>query len=59
MKITLSHVTPLGAAGLAPDGRLWIVAGKSVGDEVDTDELQVLWERTVNGQRIVYAMPKL
>jgi hypothetical protein len=30
-----------------------------VGDEVDTDELQVLWERTVNGQRIVYAMPKL
>jgi len=59
MKITLSHRTPLGAAGLAPDGRLWIVAGKSVGDEVDTDELQVIWERVVNGQRVVYAMPKL
>jgi hypothetical protein len=59
MKLVLSHRTPLGAAGLAPDGRLWIVAGKSVGDEVDTDELQILWERTVNGQRVVYAMPKL
>jgi len=59
VKIVLSHVTPLGAAGLAPDGTLWIVAGKEVGDEVDTEELQVLWERTVNGQRVVYAMPKL
>jgi hypothetical protein len=59
VKIALSHRTPLGAAGLAPDGGLWIVAGKEVGEEVETDELQVLWERTVNGQRVVYAMPKL
>jgi hypothetical protein len=59
MKLVLSHRTPLGAAALAPDGRLWIVAGKSAGDEVDTEELQVLWERVVNGQRVVYAMPKL
>jgi len=59
MKLILSHRTPLGAAALAPDGKLWIVAGKEVGEEVDTEELQVLWERTVNGQRVVYAMPKL
>jgi hypothetical protein len=59
MKLVLSHRTPLGAAALAPDGRLWIVAGKEISDEVDTEELQVLWERVVNGQRVVYAMPKL
>jgi hypothetical protein len=59
MKLVLSHRTPLGAAALAPDGTLWIVAGKSVGDEADTEELQILWERVVNGQRVVYAMPKL